>query len=84
MVFDNNGELIKINQPIVLTKSEKKELYSYLWVLQNIQDNKVKFYEALESQLNMVDEHVTKSLTEITGREYRSIKNDSISDAHKK
>jgi hypothetical protein len=64
MVFDDDGQLLNFDQPILLSESEKKELLSYLWMLENDRANKIMLYEQLEEQLKIVEEQVNKVLEE--------------------
>jgi len=62
MIFDNNGQLVDIKQPISLSELEKKELLSYLWLLEDVRKDKITLYEQLEEQLGIVEDHVNEEL----------------------
>ncbi|MCV9389058.1 hypothetical protein [Reichenbachiella ulvae] len=64
MEFNEAGELILITNPEALTESEKKEILSYLWRLENNRKMKLSRYKLILSEMEKVKERVEDEIRE--------------------
>ncbi|MEO1054582.1 MAG: hypothetical protein AAFX87_28380 [Bacteroidota bacterium] len=62
MEFDQNGELMRFNQPIQLTEQEKKRIFSYLWRIQNNRLFKLNRYALIEEKIEQLVRHIDEEL----------------------
>lgn len=65
MEFDNNGNLIQITNPKGLTKTQRKEILSYLWRLDNNRKFKLGRYNSIiqimEKVRNNIEEEIANN-----------------------
>lgn len=52
--FDESGSMVKIDQPLALSDSEKKVLLTYLWKIERNRDFILMFYADIENKVNDV------------------------------
>lgn len=59
-VFDEKGNMTKLNLPLNLSESEKKILLTYLWKIQVNRSFILYFYSDVENKVNQVLERIEK------------------------
>lgn len=62
MEFNNNGDLIKISDPNELTISQRKEILSYLWRLENNRKFKLMRYDSIMEEMKRVKNNIVLEL----------------------
>jgi len=61
MIFDEKGDLIKINHPKNLTTKEKKKLLSYLWRIEGNRKYVLRYYKLMKGKLNHLIKTIDKN-----------------------
>lgn len=64
MEFDNKGNLIKITEPIGLSKIDKKKILSYLWRLENNRKFKLGRYKSIIQVMGKVQSNIGNEISE--------------------
>lgn len=62
MEFNEKGDLIKIKNPLELSDSQQKEIFSFLWRLENNRKFKLKRYTTIIKEMNRVEENINWEL----------------------
>ena len=60
--FSEEGSLVAIEQPIKLSKTEQKELTSYLWRISNNRKFKLSRYETIIKEIRKVEQNIEEEL----------------------
>lgn len=62
MVFDTNGQLIEIKQPLDLPETKKKEILSYLWRIEYNRKYKLGRYSLIQEKMKALIQHIEEEL----------------------
>ncbi len=62
MVFDDNGELVSINQPIQLSKKDKNRLLSFLRRIKGARNYRLRFYNGIRGKIEKLIKEIEKEL----------------------
>lgn len=62
MTFDKNGKFIELKKATDLTKSQKQELLSYLWKMENNKKFKIFRYHNVIDEIKKLDQHIKNEL----------------------
>jgi hypothetical protein len=62
MEFDNNGNLIEITDPKELTNTQRKEVLSYLWRLENNRKFKLGRYKSIIQVMEKVKNNIENEI----------------------
>ncbi|KAA1246315.1 DUF6090 family protein [Aquimarina sp. RZ0] len=62
MIFNKNGRLIEMKQPVEISESQKKEVFSYLWRLETNRKYKLARYKLIEEKMKILKQHIKQEL----------------------
>lgn len=62
MVFDKDGKLINIKQPIQISKKDKNRVYSFLYRMKGAREYRLRFYNRLKGEIELLIQEIEKEL----------------------
>jgi len=65
MQFNDEGKLIAIKQPVLVSELDEKKLHTYLWMLKRNLKIKINIYQHLEDQMMIVEKHTKNTIKEL-------------------
>ncbi len=60
--FDSNGDIIRINQPVAISKTDKKILLTYLWKIQFNRSFILRYYASMEQKILGISQRIEKEI----------------------
>ena len=64
MQFDEQGQLVSIQQPIEISDADRKRIYSYLWRIQKNREFKLQRYGLIEEKIQALLKSMDQLLQE--------------------
>lgn len=62
MVFDEDGKLINIKQPIQISKKDKNRIFSFLYRMEGSREYRLRFYNKINGKIEALIQEIEKEL----------------------